>query len=256
VAIILKNKAELKLMRRSGRVAQRILNELGAATKAGVTPKELDALARRLLEANGARSPFLGKRVPNAPAYPAQITVSVNDVVVHGIPDERPFREGDLVSLDVGVLLNGFIGDTAGTFCVGEPSPRAERLMRVTREALFKGINKAVIGNSVGDISYAIQNHVEAHGYNVVRELVGHGVGRSMHEEPNVPNYGRPGTGPRLKAGMTIAIEPMVNEGTSNVRHLADKWTVVTADGSLSCHFEHTVAVLTDGPEILTVDED
>jgi methionyl aminopeptidase len=255
VSIILKGKNELKLMRRSGRVAQRILNELGAAATAGSTGRDLDRLARRLLEQNGARSPFLGKRVSNAPPYPCVITVSPNDAIVHGIPTETPFHPGDIISLDVGVLQSGYIGDTAGTFPVGELSPRAERLLRVTREALFKGIEQAVVNNTVGDISHAIQSHVETHGYSIVRELVGHGVGKSMHEDPNVPNYGRARSGPKLRAGMTIAIEPMVNEGAAKVKTLGDKWTVVTDDGSLSAHFEHTVAVLSDGPEILTVDE-
>lgn len=241
-------------MRRSGRVAQRLLNELGAAAQAGVTPAQLDALARKILEKSGAKSPFLGKKV-GGPPYPAAITVSTNDAIVHGIPTHVPFHDGDIVSLDVGVLLNGYIGDTAGTFAVGEPSAEADRLMRVTREALFLGIEQARVGNRVGDISWAIQNHIESHGYSVVKELVGHGVGRSMHEEPNVPNYGRPGTGPVLRPGMTIAIEPMVNAGRAAVKTLADKWTVVTADGSLSAHYEHTVAILSDGPEILTVDE-
>ena len=242
-------------MRRSGRVAQRLLNELGAAAQPGVTPRELDTLARSILAKAGARSPFLGKKVGGAPPYPAAITVSTNQAVVHGIPGDHPLRDGDIASLDVGVLLDGYIGDTAGTFAVGTPSVNAERLMRVTREALYLGIEQAVVGNAVGDISWAIQNHIETHGYSVVRELVGHGVGRSMHEEPNVPNYGRPGQGPRLRAGMTIAIEPMVNEGRAAVKTLSDRWTVVTADNSLSAHYEHTVAILSDGPEILTVDE-
>ena len=239
-------------MRESGRTAQRLLNELGAAAQVGVTPRELDALARRLLEQFGARSPFLGKKSPGSPAYPAHITVSVNEAIVHGIPNDRAFKEGDIVSLDVGVLKNGFIGDTAGTFGVGQVAPNAERLMRVTKEALFLGIAQAKVNNFVGDISFAIQTHIETHGYAVVRELVGHGVGRNMHEEPSIPNFGRAGEGPRLRAGMTIAIEPMVNEGTARVRCLPDKWTYVTADGSLSAHYEHTVAILSDGPEILT----
>jgi methionyl aminopeptidase len=255
VAIIIKGKNELKLMRKSGRLAQRILNELGAASQVGVTGRDLDAIARKMLEQGGAKSPFLGKRA-GGPPFPCVITVSPNDAIVHGIPTQSPFKNGDVLSLDVGATLNGFIGDTAGTFWVGELEPNAERLLRITKEALFKGIEAAVVGNTVGDISYAIQTHVETHGYSIVRELVGHGVGRSMHEDPSVPNYGRRGEGPKLRPGMTIAIEPMVNEGGAAVKTLADKWTVVTRDGSLSAHFEHTVAVLSDGPEILTSDED
>jgi len=255
VPIVIKNKNELKLMRRSGRVAQRILNELGLAAQNGATGRELDRLARKLLDQNGAKSPFLGKKTQDAPPYPCVITVSTNDAVVHGIPTEMPFKSGDIVSLDVGAFMNGFIGDTAGTFAIGEPAPAAARLMRVTSEARDVGIKAAIVGNTVGDISYAIQRHVEDHGYSVVRELVGHGVGRTMHEDPNVPNFGPRNDGPRLRPGMTIAIEPMVNAGAAAVKTLPDKWTVVTKDGSLSAHFEHTVAITSDGPEILTVDE-
>ncbi len=241
-------------MRKSGRAAQRLLNTLGEAAQADSTGRELDALARKLLAEMGARSPFLGKKA-GGPAFPCAITVSTNEAIVHGIPTHEPFNQGDIVALDVGVLMGGFIGDTAGTFAIGTPSARAERLMRITNEALYLGIAQAVVGNTVGDISHAIQNHVESHGYSIVRELVGHGVGRTMHEDPNVPNYGKAGTGARLRPGMTIAIEPMVNEGSAKVKVLRDKWTYVTADGQLSAHYEHTVAVLSDGPEILTIDE-
>lgn len=234
-------------MRKSGRLAQRILRALGEASKEGVTPRQLDALARRMLEEGGAKSPFLGHH-----GYPATITVSVNEAIVHGIPRDTPFVSGDIVSLDVGTILNGFVGDNAATFPIGEVSARAQRLLRVTEEALYLGIEAAKVGNRVGDIGWAVQNHVESHGYSVVKPLVGHGVGRSMWEEPQVPNYGKPGTGARLKPGMTIAIEPMVNEGSDEVRQLKDRWTYVTADGLLSAHFEHTVAILSDGPEILT----
>ena len=254
MAIIIKSKNDLKLMRKSGRVAQRILNTLGEAAQEGATGRDLDALARKLLDQAGARSPFLGKK-SDGPPYPCAITVSTNEAVVHGVPTHAPFHQSDIVSLDVGVLLNGFIGDTAGTFAIGTPSPKAQRLMRITEEALYKGIEKAVVGNTVGDISHAIQVHIESHGYSIVRDLVGHGVGRTMHEDPNVPNFGKAGTGPKLRPGMTIAIEPMVNEGTAKVKCLPDKWTYVTADGSLSAHYEHTVAVLSDGPEILTIDD-
>jgi len=250
MATVLKGKAELKLMRKSGRLAQHVLNTLGQAAEPGVTPRQLDTLAKRMLESAGAKSPFLGYH-----GYPATITVSVNEAVVHGIPSDIPLANGDIVSLDVGALLNGFIGDTAGTFAIGDVSERAQRLMRITNEALYLGIQQAQVGNRVGDIGWAIQNHVESHGYTVVKALVGHGVGRTMHEDPQVPNHGKPGEGVKLKPGMTIAIEPMVNEGTDDVRQLADKWTYVTADGMLSAHYEHTVAILSDGPEILTRDD-
>lgn len=247
MGIILKSKPEILQMRKSGQLAQRILRELGAACQIGATPHELDKLSRRLLEGAGAKSAFLGHH-----GYPATITVSPNEAVVHGIPSDVPFNNGDIISLDVGTILNGWVGDNAWTFSVGEVSATAQRLMRVTEEALLIGIKAAKVGNRVGDIGHAIQTHVESHGYSIVRPLVGHGVGRKMWEEPQVPNYGKPDTGPRLRAGMTIAIEPMVNAGTAEVRQLADKWTYVTADGALSTHYEHTIAILSDGPEILT----
>ena len=252
MATILKNKNEIAALRRSGQAAQRILNALGAASQAGTTPKQLDALARRILQEVGARSPFLGKRGHNGVPFPAAITVSVNDEIVHGVPGIRAFADGDLVSLDVGTIMGGWVGDTAGTFAVGAISARAQRLMRVTEESLYLGIQQAKPGNTVGDIGYAVQTHVESHGYSVVKGLVGHGVGRTLWEEPNVPNYGERGKGVKLKAGMVIAIEPMVNEGGDDVKQLADHWTYATKDGTLSAHFEHTVAILSDGPEILT----
>jgi methionyl aminopeptidase len=247
MAIILKSRADIIAMRKSGRIAQNLLRRLGEAVQEGVTPLELDALARRILEESGARSPFFGHH-----GYPNTITVSVNDAVVHGIPTNVPFQDGDVVSLDCGTIVNGWIGDTAATYGAGTLSPRAERLLRVTQEALMLGIKQAKPGNRVGDIGAAIQEHIESHGYSIVRPLVGHGVGRKMWEEPNVPNYGEPGKGVKLRAGMVIAIEPMVNEGHHDVRQLEDGWTYVTKDGSLSAHFEHTVAILSDGPEILT----
>ena len=247
MAAILKNKAEILAMKKSGRAAQRILRTLGEAVHEGQTPRGLDKLARRLLADSKAKSCFLGHH-----GYPAVITVSPNQAVVHGIPSDVPFVGGDIVSLDVGVSINGWIGDNAWTFGVGDISPEAERLLRVTRESLFEGIKRAKPGVRLGDVGHAIQSHVEANGYSVVRSLVGHGVGRKMWEEPNVPNYGEPGEGPKLRAGMTIAIEPMVNIGDEEVVQLKDGWTYVTADGSLSAHFEHTVAILSDGAEILT----
>lgn len=252
MAIRIKNSHEIKLMRQSGHLVQHILNTLGSAVQAGVTSKELDLTARKMLAEAGATSPFLGYKGGHKTPFPGAICTSVNEAVVHGVPTNVPLVNGDIIALDVGALYQGWIGDTAGTFAVGEISPGTQRLLRVTREALFLGIEQAKVGNRVGDISWAIQNHIETHGYAVVRDLVGHGVGRSLHEDPNVPNFGQRGKGPLLKAGMTIAIEPMVNAGTDNVATLKDGWTCVSADGSLSAHFEHTVAILSDGPEILT----
>jgi methionyl aminopeptidase len=247
MAAILKSRAEILAMKKSGRVAQKILQALGQEVCEGQTPRGLDKIARQLFKEHGAKSCFLGHH-----GYPAVITVSPNEAVVHGIPSDEPFVSGDVISLDVGASVNGWIGDNAWTYPVGEISPGAERLLRVTRESLFVGIKKAKPGAHVGDVGQAIQDYVESHGYSVVRPLVGHGVGRKMWEEPQVPNYGPAGQGPKLRAGMTIAIEPMVNEGGEDVRQLDDGWTYVTSDGSLSAHFEHTVAILSDGAEILT----
>jgi methionyl aminopeptidase len=252
VAIIIKNTQEIQRMRQSGQLAQRILRQVGEAAQAGVSTQELDHIARRLLADAGARSPFLGYKHKHKVPYPGAICTSVNSAVVHGIPVPDPLQNGDVVSVDCGVVLQGWVGDNAWTFGVGTISPRAERLLRITREALFLGIEQARVGNHIGDISHAIQTHVEKHGYTVVKDLVGHGVGRSMHEDPNVPNFGAPHKGPKLRAGMTIAIEPMVNEGKADVLLSNDGWTCATVDGSLSAHFEHTVAILSDGPEILT----
>ena len=235
-------------MKRSGRLAQKHLRELGGAGQVGATGGQRDEIAQKLLKSAGAKSPFLGHH-----GYPAHITISTNEVVVHGIPTDVPFQEGDIVSVDVGVILNGFIGDNAWTFPVGEIKPNAARLMKITEESLWRGIAAAKGGNRVGDISHAVQSYTEQHGYGVVRDLCGHGVGRSMWEEPQVPNYGKKGKGPQLRPGMAIAIEPMINEGTGEVEHLADKWTVVTADRKLSAHFEHSVVITSDGPEILTL---
>jgi len=252
MAIRIKNSHEIHLMRQSGHLVQRILNELGAAVEAGVSSKDLDLTARKMLKSAGATSPFLGYKGGHKTPFPGAICTSTNQAVVHGVPTNIPLKNGDIIALDVGALYQGWIGDTAGTFAVGEISSGAQRLLRVTREALFLGIEQAKVGNHVGDISHAIQHHIETHGYSVVRDLVGHGVGRTLHEDPSVPNFGQRGKGDKLKAGMTIAIEPMVNAGSDEVSLLKDGWTCVAADGSLSAHFEHTVAILSDGPEILT----
>lgn len=234
-------------MKRSGRLAQKLLRELGDAVQVGASGVQLDAIAQKLLKDAGAKSPFFGHH-----GYPSYITISTNDVVVHGIPTAAPFEQGDIVSVDVGVRLNGFIGDNAWTFAVGEIKPNAQRLMKVAEESLWRGIAAAKGGNRVGDISHAVQDYCEQNGYGVVRDLCGHGLGREMWEEPQVPNYGAAGKGPQLRPGMAIAIEPMINEGTHKIKHLADKWTVITADKKLSAHFEHSVVITSDGPELLT----
>jgi methionyl aminopeptidase len=245
--IMIKSQRELRYMRDAGRVVAGVLGELSRAIKPGVTTAELDRLAEDFILARGARPAFKGLY-----GFPASICTSVNEQVVHGIPGLRKLESGDIISIDVGAEINGYFGDGAATFPVGEVSPEAKKLLAVTEEALYEGIRFARQGNRLSDISHAVQSYVEKHGFSVVREYVGHGIGRSMHEEPQVPNFGKPGRGPRLKAGMTLAIEPMVNAGTHEVRTLGDNWTVVTGDSRLSAHFEHTVAITDDEPEILT----
>ncbi|MBE3585291.1 type I methionyl aminopeptidase [Desulfofundulus thermocisternus] len=245
--ITIKSQRELRYMRDAGRVVAGVLGELSRAIKPGVTTAELDRLAEDFILARGARPAFKGLY-----GFPASICTSVNEQVVHGIPGLRKLESGDIISIDVGAEINGYYGDGAATFPVGVVSPEAEKLMAVAEEALYEGIRFARQGNRLSDISHAVQSYVEKHGFSVVREYVGHGIGRSMHEEPQVPNFGKPGRGPRLKAGMTLAIEPMVNAGTHEVRTLGDNWTVVTRDSSLSAHFEHTVAITDGEPEILT----
>lgn len=234
-------------MRRACAVAAEILAAVAAMVQPGRTTAELDEAAGELIRKAGGKSPFLGYR-----GYPGHICVSVNDEVVHGIPGKRRIQYGDIVSLDVGIILDGFVGDNATTVAVGVVAPRTQQLLQVTQEALAAGIAAARAGARVGDISHAIQSTVERHGFSVVREFVGHGVGRQMHEEPQIPNFGKRGTGPRLRPGMTLAIEPMINAGTAEVKMLSDGWTVVTADGAPSAHFEHTVLVTDGEPEILT----
>ena len=234
-------------MRAANVLVADVLAALAALVAPGVTTGDLDAEAERLVRDAGAVPAFKGYR-----DYPATLCASVNEQVVHGIPSPRALAAGDIVSLDMGVKLNGFYGDAAVTVPVGRVSDGAATLLRVTREALEKGIEQARIGGRISDIGHAIQRHVEAHGFSVVREFVGHGIGAALHEEPQIANYGEPGRGPRLAEGMTLAIEPMVNVGRPGVKVLADGWTAVTRDGSLSAHFEHTVAVTKDGPLVLT----
>lgn len=245
--VYLRKPDEIEAIRASARLVGQTLEMLKREVKPGTTTGELDRKAEAFIREHGGRPAFKGYR-----GFPATICPAVNEEVVHGIPGDRVLREGDIVGLDVGVEMNGYYGDAAITVPVGRVSGEAENLLRVTREALLKGIEQARAGNRIGDISHAIQSHAERHGYSVVRALVGHGIGREMHEEPQVPNYGPPERGPRLMAGQVLAIEPMVNLGGYDVVTQPDGWTVVTKDGSLSAHFEHTVAIGSDGPEILS----
>ncbi len=234
-------------MRAANALVADVLAELATMVAPGVTTQDLDQAAEKLVREGGAEPAFKGYR-----GYPSTLCASINDQVVHGIPSTRALNEGDIISLDMGVKLNGFYGDSAVTVPVGKVSEEAAALLRVTREALEKGIAQVRLGGRVSDIGHAIQLHVEAHGFSVVREFVGHGIGSALHEEPQIANYGEPGRGPRLAEGMTLAIEPMVNIGRPAVKVLADGWTAVTKDGSLSAHFEHTVAVTKTGPLVLT----
>jgi methionyl aminopeptidase len=245
--ILLKSRAEIDQMRRPGEIVGGAHRRVREIVRPGVTTGEIDRAVEEFIRDAGGSPAFKGYR-----GFPAASCVSVNDEVVHGIPGRRTLVEGDIVGVDIGVLCGGFYGDAAQTLPVGRISPEAERLLAVTCEALYAGIAMARVGNRVGDISHAVQEVVEGAGYSVVRDLVGHGVGRAMHEEPQVPNFGRAGVGPRLQAGMTLALEPMVNAGDYAVEVLSDQWTWVTKDGSLSAHFEHSVAVTEDGPVILT----
>lgn len=245
--IILKSPEEIEKMARACRVVAETLKALEGMVKPGISTKEIERFVEKIMAVKGAIPAFKGYR-----NYPSSVCTSVNDQVVHGIPAELGLNEGDIISIDIGVYLDGFYGDAAVTLPVGKISPLAERLIRVTKAALSIGIERAKPGNRVSDISYAIQRHVESNGFSVVRAFVGHGIGRSLHEEPQVPNFGEPGHGPRLREGMTLAIEPMVNAGSYDVAVLDDGWTAVTADGSLSAHCEHTVAITRNGARILT----
>ena len=245
--ILLKSEREIRCMREAGRIVALALDAVGKVVEPGITTQELDELARRTIVEHGAKPAFKGLY-----GFPANICVSVNCEVVHGIPGSRKLAEGDIVSVDCGAEIDGFNGDSAITIPVGNVSPEIARLIEETRNALYKGIELAVAGNRVGAISHAIQTYAEKAGFGVVREYVGHGIGRSMHEDPEVPNFGFADRGPLLKAGMVLAIEPMINLGTRAVKSTDDGWTVVTRDGKPSAHFEHTVAIMPDGPEILT----
>ena len=244
--IILKTPGEIAVMAKASRVVAEALAVLKNAVKPGITTDELDRLAESEICARGAIPAFKGYR-----NYPKTLCASVNEQVVHGIPSKRTLKEGDIVGLDLGAIVGGFYGDSAVTVAVGRIEEKTAALVRITEESLALAIEQARVGNRLSDISHAVQRHVEAAGYSVVTEFVGHGIGRQLHEEPQVPNYGKPGQGPRLQAGMVLAIEPMVNMGGSAVRVLDDRWTAVTADGSLSAHFEHTIAIQPSGPALV-----
>ena len=246
--IICRSASELQRMREAGRLVGEVLAELAGIVAPGVTTADLDAVAERRIARAGATAAFKGYH-----GYPATICASINEEVIHGIPSgRRLLKDGDIISIDVGASLNGYYGDSALTLPVGQVSEEAATLLRVTEEALYKAIERVRPGNRISDIGHAVQKHVEAYGFSVVREFVGHGIGQRMHEEPQVPNYGDPGRGPRLAEGMVLAIEPMVNAGKPAVKVLGDGWTAVTKDGSLAAHFEHTVAVTASGPLVLS----
>ncbi|MGA8097441.1 MAG: type I methionyl aminopeptidase [Candidatus Cybelea sp.] len=246
--VTLKSAREIEVMRRSGKVTAQVLTGLMKAVRPGMSTSELDELAERGIRQAGGVPTFKGYN-----GFPGSICASVNEEVVHGIPGPRVLRDGDLLSIDIGTTLDGYVSDSAVTVPVGSISQTARRLLDVTRECLTVGIAQMERGNHVGDIGAAVQAHAERHGYGVVRELVGHGVGRAMHEEPQVPNYGEPGTGMELRPGLVLALEPMITQGGPKIRILADRWTVVTTDGKLAAHFEHTVALTEAGPRILTL---
>jgi methionyl aminopeptidase len=246
--VIIKSQREIEQLKRSNALVAEVFEKLMGMIIPGITTKELDQVAEEFILLKGARPAFKGYR-----GFPATLCISINDEVVHGIPGQRRLKEGDIVSLDVGVNYIGYFGDAAITLPVGEIDPEAKRLLEVTKKALYIGIEKAKAGNRLFDISYAIQSWVESNGFSVVRDFVGHGIGKELHEEPQIPNFGTPHQGPRLEKGMVFALEPMVNEGTHEVRVLSDGWTVVTADGKRSAHFEHTIAITDDGAEILSI---
>jgi len=247
MSIIIKSEREIDIMRQAGRIVAAVLELLKSKLRTGMNTKELDVIAARELKRLGAEPSFKGYH-----GFPANVCVSINEEIVHGIPGEQVVNEGDIVSLDLGAIYNGFQGDAAITVPVGKISPQAERLVATTRGALEAGIAAARVGVRLGSVSAAIQNYAESRGYSVVREYTGHGIGRQMHEEPQIPNFGRPGEGPELKKGMTIALEPMVNTGDWRTRLGSDHWVVLTADGSLSAHFENTIAITDSKPEVLT----
>jgi len=245
--IIVKNDRELQYMRDAGKIVANTLAELEKAVEPGISTQELDKVSEDFIVKAGAAPAFKGYG-----GFPATICASINEEVVHGIPGLRKVETGDIISIDCGAVINGYFGDSAVTLAIGDITSEAQQLLDVTRESLFAGIDQAQVNNRLYDISSSVQTFVESKGFSVVRDYVGHGIGRNMHEDPQVPNFGKPGRGPRLQSGMTLAIEPMVNVGTYEVTTKQDNWTVVTRDGKLSAHFEHTIAITDNGPEILT----
>ena len=246
--IIIKNNKEIDLMRSADRIVAETLLLVEEKVRPGITTAEIDRIAEEFITKHGAKPSFKGLY-----GFPASLCISVNEQVVHGIPGGYVLKDGDIVSVDCGAYLNGFHGDAARTFAVGNVSEEANKLIKVTEQSFFKGIEYAKVGNRLTDISHGIQSYIEASGFAVVRDFVGHGIGRVVHEDPDVPNFGKPGRGPKLAQGMALAIEPMVNLGSYKVKTLNDDWTVVTSDGSLSAHYENTIVILPDGPEILTL---
>lgn len=247
--MVLKTPGEIQLMDEANRIVHRVLEAMGQTIAPGVTSRELDRLAEKIIRDAGGVPAFLNYR-----GYPATLCISVNDVIVHGIPKDVPLKEGDIVGIDCGVLYKGYYGDAARTFAVGEIAPEAQRLLEVTEEALRRAVAQVRPGGRLSDIGHAVQRYAESHGFSVVREFSGHGIGTSLHEDPQIPNYGAPGKGPKLKPGMVLAIEPMVNAGSQGIRMDADGWTARTEDGSLSAHFEYSVAVTPTGARVLGTD--
>ncbi len=245
--IVCKGRDQLQKMREANLIVARVLDHLGQLIQPGVATADLDRVAEDMIREAGGEPAFKGYQ-----GFPASLCASVNEQIVHGIPNGRPLEGGDIISLDVGVRWQGFYGDSARTFPVGEISSEMQQLLKVTRESLFKGIEQVVVGNRVSDISASVQDHIEKNGFFVVKDFVGHGIGQRLHEDPQVPNYGMPGRGPRLREGMVLAIEPMVNSKGPGARILEDRWTAVTTDGGYSAHFEHSVALTSDGPWILS----
>jgi methionyl aminopeptidase len=246
--IVIKNDEQISIMRRAGRIVAETLLQMEKEVRPGITTAELDRIAEEFITKHGAKPSFKGLY-----GFPSSLCISVNEQVIHGIPGEYTLKEGDIVSIDCGAYINGFHGDAARTIPVGDINSKTQKLIDVTKKSFFRGIEYAKIGNSLGDISHEIQSYVEAAGFSVVRDFVGHGIGSSLHEDPNVPNFGKNGKGPKLVKGMVLAIEPMVNIGTHRVKTLKNGWTVVTRDNSLSAHYENTIAILPNGPEILTL---
>lgn len=249
--IYLKSQQEIKLLRESANLVSLTLAEVAKHVESGVATKKLDRIAEEFIKKNNAVPSFKGYG-PKHNSFPGTLCISVNEQVVHGFPGDYKLQEGDIVSIDCGVFKNGFHGDQAYTFVVGQTDESTMNLLKTTMESLYKGIREAVHGNKVGDVGFAIQSHCEQKGYGVVRELVGHGLGRNLHEEPSVPNFGKQGKGARLRSGMTLAVEPMITMGNWKVKTLSDGWTVVTVDGKKSAHYEHDIAITENGPEILT----